>query len=95
MALHTYEFYKNRKHNPKWRDAYIKFRNRRIIGFIISFTVLAMVIIGIGLFLNYSSERNLTANDINFETIVDFFNYCVDAYKRAFDIAINKISSLL
>ena len=25
----NYEFYKNRRHDPKWRSAYIKFKNQR------------------------------------------------------------------
>lgn len=95
MALHTYEFYRNRRHDPKWRDSYIKFRNQRIIQGIILFVVISLVVTTTGLFMNYMSEYNLTSDDINLSTIKEFFNYSIEAYKTAYTIIIGKLQSML
>jgi hypothetical protein len=34
MAYHTYEFLKKRRKDPKWRNAYLNARNKRIISFL-------------------------------------------------------------
>ena len=90
MALHTYDFYKNRRHDPKWRSAYIKFRNQRIIQMIIGIIVVLFLLTLAALFLNYMTTYNLTSNDLNLEVAKDFFGYCL----RSFGRAIDKISSL-
>jgi hypothetical protein len=77
MALHTYEFYKNRRHDPKWRSAYIKFRNQRIIQMIIGIIVVLFLLTLAALFLNYMTTYNLTSNDLNLEVAKDFFGYCL------------------
>ena len=35
MAYHTYEFLRKRRNDPKWREAYLSERNKRIITFLI------------------------------------------------------------
>lgn len=35
MAYHTYEFLKKRRNDPKWREAYISARNKKIISFLV------------------------------------------------------------
>lgn len=35
MAYHTYEFLRKRRNEPKWRDAYLTARNKRIISFLV------------------------------------------------------------
>ncbi|MEI5994113.1 hypothetical protein [Candidatus Enterococcus mansonii] len=35
MAYHTYEFLRKRRNDPKWRDAYISARNKKIISFLL------------------------------------------------------------
>lgn len=95
MALHTYEFYRNRRHDPKWRDSYIKFRNQRIIQGIILFVIIVFVVITVGIFMNFMDEYNLTSSDINFEKMKEFFYYCIDAYKTAYMTIIEKVQGML
>lgn len=82
MALHTYEFYRKRKNDPKWRDAYIEARDKRIISFLVTLIVLAvLMIIGI-LFYNYSTANGVTADNFNTEMLKGFSHYCVEILKE-------------
>lgn len=43
-ALHTYEFYKNRKNDPKWRADYLSVRRMLFIENTIRLIVIAVII---------------------------------------------------
>lgn len=66
MAYHTYEFLKNRRNDPKWRDAYISARNKKII----SYLVLGNVILWGAILWRYIGRNN-----------IDVMNY-INAFKQ-------------
>ena len=75
MAYHTYEFYRKRKNDPKWRDDYINARNIRIITSLITLVILVFGL----LFYFYVKSNNVSLDNISAET----FYYCRCKFQRA------------
>lgn len=95
MASYNYEFYRKRRHDPKWRDVYIKLRNQKIFKRIIVYIVVAIILIVLGLFMNYIDEYNLSLRDFNLKTIKNFINHYIEVYKKVFWGVIDNISHTL
>lgn len=79
MALHTYEFYKRRKNEPKWKDDYIRVRNLRIV----SITMTIIVISVCALFYFYAISHNITFKNLNFDKVKGFGTYFFDNIRGA------------
>lgn len=54
--LHTYTFYRNRRHEPQWRPAYLEARRRHWLQILAS-TLGAVVVLGIGLLVLGHSQQ--------------------------------------
>jgi hypothetical protein len=93
MAWHSYEFYKKRQNDPKWRNAWIQAENNQIeteIKFVIQMLIIFQIIIIAALFWNYSYEHDIS--NFNQAMLIDFFNYCINAYQRAYEFIRNYIN---
>ncbi|WP_086351171.1 hypothetical protein [Candidatus Enterococcus clewellii] len=62
MAYHTYEFLRKRRNEPKWRDAYLAARNKRIILFLV---------MGNLLFWGAIAWRYIENNDIDIMSYIE------------------------
>lgn len=80
MAYHTYEFYRKRKNDPKWRDDYINARNIRIITSLITLVILVFGL----LFYFYVKSNDVSLDNISAETFTGFISYISDNFKHMF-----------
>ncbi|WP_125766351.1 hypothetical protein [Lapidilactobacillus wuchangensis] len=78
MAYHNYSFYYNRRHEPKWHDAYIQVRNQRIRDTIITIIMIPVVLYAVyWVLLRVSPEQAMTYRNFFVEVkmaIQSFFN---------------------
>ncbi|MEY8515022.1 hypothetical protein [Lactococcus taiwanensis] len=91
MALHTYDFYRRRKYDPKWREAYISARNARIITFFIELIIVAL---GVQVYF-YVISHNVTLKDINLVTAKDFGLYVMKNIKTALFFSLDYIKQFV
>lgn len=61
-APHTYQFYKDRRHDPRWHQAFIEVRRRRYIEGLL---LIAAVLIAFILYTEFSSKANPEKTKIN------------------------------
>lgn len=61
-APHTYQFYKDRRHDPRWHQAFIEVRRRRYIEGLL---LIAAVLVAFILYTEFSSKANPEKTKIN------------------------------
>lgn len=91
MAYHTYEFYRKRKNDPKWRDEYINARNIRIITSLITLVILVFGL----LFYFYVKSNNVSLDNISAETFTGFISYISDNFKNMFSFEKERLTQQL
>lgn len=95
MPPYDYEFYRKRKHDPKWRVFYLKLRNKKILKRTIVYIILVILLIVLGLFINYIDEYKISLRDFNLKSLKNFFNHYIELSKKLFWTVIDKISHTL